>query len=232
RSGLSSGLEAVAQAEFGEQVAGAGRVGFEFAAQLGEVLAGGGGRGWGGGGPAAGEGGALGGGRGRGGGGGRGDGGTGGGGGGAALKGLDGLVGQVDEVVPDPDRGGGLGAGGAAGHRADPGQQLVDGERLGDVVVGARVEGVHLVLAPGPAGQHDDRHLGPAAQPVDDLDAVDVRQAEVEDDQVGRAVLGLPQRAGPVGGHRHLEPAGRQVDPQRPHDLRLRVDDPRPGHPA
>ena len=74
-------------------------------------------------------------------------------------------------------------AGSAAGHRAQPGEQLVHAERLGDVVVGAGVEGVDLVEAVGPTGQHEDRDVGPAAQPGDDLGAVHVGQAEVEDDE-------------------------------------------------
>jgi hypothetical protein len=65
---------------------------------------------------------------------------------------------------------------------AQAGEQLVHAEGLGEVVVGAGVEGGHLVLS---CGQHDDWSLGPAAQSVDDVDAVDVGQAEVEDDQVG-----------------------------------------------
>jgi hypothetical protein len=73
------------------------------------------------------------------------------------------------------------------------GEQFVDGERLGDVVVGAGVQGVDLVLAAGPTGQHDDRYRGPAAQAVDDVDAVDVGQPEVEDDEVGLPIRRFAQ---------------------------------------
>ena len=73
----------------------------------------------------------------------------------------------------------------AAGDRPDAGQEFVDAERFGDVVVGAGVERVDLVAAVRPAGQHDDRDGCPGAQLADDLDAVDVGQAEVEHDQVG-----------------------------------------------
>ena len=36
--------------------------------------------------------------------------------------------------------------------------------------------------------QHDDRDLGPAPQALDHLEAVDAREAEVEDDHVGLLV--------------------------------------------
>ena len=102
----------------------------------------------------------------------------------------------VEEGAPglrvDPhDRAGRGGVvGTAAQQRADPGQQLGQPERLGDVVVGAGVEadhGVHLVR-PGGEDQHRDR---PAVgtDPPAHLEAVDVRQAEVEDHQV-RALVG------------------------------------------
>ena len=133
---------------------------------------------------------------------------------------------------PIDDRGDRLArAGGAAGDRPDPGEQFVDAERLGDVVVGAGVERVHLVLAAGPAGQHDDRDVGPAAQAADDVDAVHVGQAEVEHDQV--RVLAGGQRAArrpPSAATVDVVAPGAQVDPQRAQDLRLVVDDQDPGH--
>ena len=67
---------------------------------------------------------------------------------------------------------------------AHPGHQHVHGERLGDVVVGALVErGDHALLV-AVGGDHDDRAALRGAQPAAQLDAVDVGQAEVEDDQV------------------------------------------------
>ena len=62
----------------------------------------------------------------------------------------------------------------AAGGDPDPGEELVDAEGFGDVVVGAGVEGVDFVVAVVAAGQHDDRYPGPGAEFVDDVDAVEV----------------------------------------------------------
>ena len=73
----------------------------------------------------------------------------------------------------------------AAQRGAHARQQLVHAERLRDVVVGARVERGDLVALGVARRQHDDRHLGPAAQAVDHLDPVDPGQPEVEHDDVG-----------------------------------------------
>ena len=73
----------------------------------------------------------------------------------------------------------------AAENGPDPGQQLLQPERLDQVVLGALVEGQHAVgfLAPR---RHDDdgRVAGPAQSPAD-LHAVHVGQAEIEQENVG-----------------------------------------------
>src|SRR5665811_1362670 len=96
--------------------------------------------------------------------------------------------------IRDRDQGVGIVASGAAGGGAQPGDELVDVEGLGDVVVGAGLERVHLVAAAGAAGQHDDRRPGVAPHGPDDVHAVEVGQPEVEHNDVrgpaGRGVQG------------------------------------------
>jgi hypothetical protein len=116
----------------------------------------------------------------------------------------DPLGGQVHDQVTEPDPGLVLGRPGAPDRGPHPREQLLHPERLGDVVVRPRVERLDLVGAVGSPGQHDDGRLGPAAQPLDHLDAVQVGQAEVEDHQVGRVPGGYLERLGPGGGHVHL----------------------------
>ena len=74
---------------------------------------------------------------------------------------------------------------------AHAGQQLREPERLDEVVVGAGVEAgddVELLVA---RREDQDRQLGSrAAQSPADLDAVDVRQAEIEDHEVHGGVGG------------------------------------------
>ena len=74
----------------------------------------------------------------------------------------------------------------AAQQGAQPCQQLGQCEGLGQVVVGSLVEAVHAVLDRVPGGEHD--HPGSGALVEADgpahLEAVDVRQVEVEEDGV------------------------------------------------
>ena len=77
---------------------------------------------------------------------------------------------------------------------ADARQKLLHVEGLRHVVVGAGVEALDLV-APAVAGRQDDhRRLDARAPPaVEHGDAVDLRQAEIEDDRV--IGLGLAEEA-------------------------------------
>ena len=107
------------------------------------------------------------------------------------------LAGEVDlEVAGERDRRRRAVAGRrrarAPQRRRDPRQQLLDAERLGHVVVGAEVERGDLVAVA--AARRDDDHAdGRAlAHLAAELEAVDVRQHQVEQDDVG--LLGLEQR--------------------------------------
>ena len=81
---------------------------------------------------------------------------------------------------------------------AEAGEELVQPEGLGDVVVGAGVQRrdrIALVLA---GRQDQDRYVGPAAQALQDLQSVEVGQAEVQDDDVGCSVA-CKLQGGPAG---------------------------------
>ena len=91
-----------------------------------------------------------------------------------------------------------------AQQRPDPRQQLAALEGLHQVVVGAAVEAVDPVLGLGAGGQHQDRHVAVGAQPAADLDAVEARQAEVEDDEVGDEPGGGVERVDAVRRGAHL----------------------------
>ncbi|VWM23954.1 Uncharacterised protein [Collinsella intestinalis] len=70
---------------------------------------------------------------------------------------------------------------------ADAGEHLLNRKRLRQVVVGAGVESADLIRVLDARRDDDDGNGRPAADLVDDFDAIDVRQAEVEHDQVGVA---------------------------------------------
>ncbi len=80
----------------------------------------------------------------------------------------------------------GLGvAGGAAQQRADPGQDFLEMKRLGDIVVGAGVETLHLVAPAVARGEDQHRHGAPVAAPgLQHRNAVHLRQADIEHDRV------------------------------------------------
>ena len=88
--------------------------------------------------------------------------------------------------------------------RADPRQQLVEAEGLGEVIIRAGVEAPHDILGGVERGEHEDR--GRPALPAQlggDLEAVLLRQHDVEQDDV--VVVDMRQHRGlvPVGGDVH-----------------------------
>ena len=68
----------------------------------------------------------------------------------------------------------------------DAGGQLAHAERLGDVVVGAELEAQDAVELVAARRQHDDGDLRAGLHLAEDVAAVDVGQAEVEQHDVGR----------------------------------------------
>ena len=118
----------------------------------------------------------------------------------------------------------------AALQRAQAGQQLAHVERLGDVVVGSGVQRADLVLAVDAGREHQHRPGEPRAQAGEHLGAVQVGQAQVEDDDVGMRRGGLAQRGATVGGRDHLVAGRAEGDPQGAGQLRVVVDDQDPAH--
>ena len=85
-------------------------------------------------------------------------------------------------------------------------QQLVELKRLGDEVGGAALDGLDRVLHRAVAGDDDGDDAGVAGEGgVDDLPAVDARQAEIRDDDVEGKSLERLQRGFARRGLDHLE---------------------------
>jgi len=76
---------------------------------------------------------------------------------------------------------------------AHPREQLADTEGLAEIVIGAGVERRDLVGLLAARGEDDDRHRAPLAKPRDHLQSVDVRQAEVDDDDIRLPARGLDE---------------------------------------
>src|SRR3954453_5069985 len=116
----------------------------------------------------------------------------------------------------------------AAQQRAQPGEQLLALERLDEVVVGARVEALDARLDGVARGKHEDRHVVGRAQPARDLDAVELRQAEVEDHEVRMVGRGLVERGLAVAGDAHVVAVQAQGALEDLGDLVVVLDDEHP----
>ena len=165
-----------------------------------------------------------------------------------ALRDVAGLAGGVhhgpggDHQPPARD-GQGVGhVAVAAQQRPDPREQLVDVERLGQVVLRPRVQPVDPVPRQTQRRQHQHRGRDPAgAQPAEQVQPLDRRQAPVEDHRVVRAGEAQVQPGLPVAGQVDdvarrdedlLEHGGQRpvvLDQQQPSRVR-RPDRLAPGH--
>ena len=106
---------------------------------------------------------------------------------------VDAQIGQLHDLVP------GLRRLRAAQQRPQPCQQLVQLERLREVVVGARIEPGHPVTGLRPRGEHQDRDLvAVGAQHLAHRQAVDDGHRHVEHDDVGRRPSHGLERLGTV----------------------------------
>ena len=113
----------------------------------------------------------------------------------------------------------------------DPGDDLGEGERLGDVVVAAHREPLDLVRRVVPGREEEDRDVDAVAQPLGDRDPVEVGEHDVQDDEVGPEVLDPGQRVPPVRGGRDLEALVAERGGHRVGDRRLVVHDEHPSRP-
>ncbi len=145
------------------------------------------------------------------------------------LRPLDGhleLV-EVDDQRPQRDPPGGLSPGRPAEDGVDPGDELLDREGLGHVVIRTELEPDDLVGLVPFRGQHDDRYPGQALGPPDppaDLETVGLGQHQVEEEQGRRLVAEVLEQA--VGLLEALEAVAGllEVDLQELEDIGLVVE--------
>ena len=112
--------------------------------------------------------------------------------------------------------------------RAHARHQLVRAERLREVVVGAQLEADDALGLLGAGGQHDDRdrrgRLVGTKQPAD-LQAVDVRQHQVEHQQLRRTRRDRLQRLAAGGGALGEETGLVEITSDELGDVRIVLDD-------
>jgi hypothetical protein len=130
----------------------------------------------------------------------------------------------VQREVADDDRGAAAWWT-APEQRAQAREQLLALEGLDEVVVGPGVEALDARLERVARGEHEDRHVIGRPQPPRDLDAVELRQPEVEDDEVGVEGRRLVQRGLAVAGDAHLVTLQAQGALEHLGDLLVVLDD-------
>ena len=131
----------------------------------------------------------------------------------------------IDHQVAADDWLGWLRRSVTAQRRAHTRQQFLGPERFGDVVVGTRIERANLVAFRTAGRQHDDRDRQALTNPAAHLDSVDVRQAQVQDDEVRLLPVDSFERGVTGHGVGHVIPASTEQRGQRADDVRLVVDD-------
>jgi hypothetical protein len=111
---------------------------------------------------------------------------------------------------------------GAPREGADARQKLLQVERLGEIVVGSGVQGVYLALELVAGGQHQDRHLrAPQPDALEGAVAIELRQHDVEQDQIYRFIVGQPHALLTVVGGDSLVAERREPALEEPHDSRV-----------
>jgi hypothetical protein len=106
---------------------------------------------------------------------------------------------QVNADAADPDMHVRRDTGVGPQVRPNASQQFLEGEWLGQVIVRAEVEPFHPVVHPPPRAEHKDGYRGaPPPQFLEHLEAVQVRQAEVEDHQRDVGARGALERLPPA----------------------------------
>ncbi len=119
-----------------------------------------------------------------------------------------------------------------AQQHSNAGHHLADAERLAHVVVGPGIQQAYLLLFRISRRQHQYRVLMVLANGLQHLNAVSVRQAQIQDHQIGIEVAILRQPLVDADRLAHLMPLGDQADPQKTADGRLVVDDQYVSHSA
>ena len=122
---------------------------------------------------------------------------------------------------------------GAPHQRAQPRDDLLEAERLGDVVVAAGGEPGDAVLDGVLRGEEQHRHVRVvAAHPAQHLEPVEVGEHHVEHDGIRAEVLRGPHGGQPAGGGAHLPPLVAQGHREQLGEVRLVVDHEHPNRAA
>jgi hypothetical protein len=133
--------------------------------------------------------------------------------------------GEVDLDGATGEEGLGRGGEAASGGGTDAGEELGAAEGFGDVIIGAGVEGGDLVVFAVVDGEDHDGDGAPFADASEDGQAIEIREAEVEEDEVGSVLGGGEEAIAAVGGFKDAVGVPFEGDAEEASDLRFVVDD-------
>ena len=68
---------------------------------------------------------------------------------------------------------------------SQPCKQLINRERLCEVIICTRIKGVDLIVILAACAYNDYRHIRPGAYPFDNLNAVNIGQTKIKQDYIG-----------------------------------------------
>jgi hypothetical protein len=99
---------------------------------------------------------------------------------------------QGSEVDRDASQREALNVGAASTkHRVNPREQLLEIERLGDIIVGAKLQAANPIIFLASCGQHHNWRAPALAQETAQLESVLAREHHVQDDEIGRELSRL-----------------------------------------
>ncbi len=134
--------------------------------------------------------------------------------------------GARDEVDSDRTQNEIIGCGArAAKDRIDPRQQLVQVDRLGDVVIGPEIEPAKFVGFLTTRAQYEYRGSSALPERGAQIETIDVRQGDVEDDQVRHELPGPRQHGRAICDAVDIEPFEEQVLSQQQRHVHVVLDD-------
>lgn len=109
-------------------------------------------------------------------------------------------------------------------HGFDAREQIIQGKRLADVVVRARLQSALLRVGPV-CRNHDDRQVGARTQGAACFDPIHVRQVPIEHDQVWRGGRHRIQRFNPIRGLDNFVIARAESETEGFAEVRIVVDE-------
>ena len=145
------------------------------------------------------------------------------------LGGIDAQAGKLECLLALRGRGDAR----PASERLHARHELGHPERLGEVVVGAERQGSDLVVLVAACADGKDRsHQALVARTLDQPPAVQARQHEIDDADVGPLEAQLAQALGAVVSPFDVESRGAQMRPHRPRDDAVVLDYEHCSHPC